>query len=607
MIRDRRLATAFVGFYAFLSLLIMSPLLASGLRRSTVWPEGDASISIWANGFVAHFWTWNSSPLFSSGVFAPHGINLLANTTAWGLALLLAPVTWIVGPVASFNVELFLLPVVSAVAMQWSLRRLVPSPIARGIAGLIWGFSPFAMEALYWGWPNFLYLATPPLLLWVSSELIRGELTARRLGIFTGVMMSLQLLIGGEVAAMCLVVMSMVVLVTALWSLRQRRLPGDLTLARLGRFVGWTSLAGAPVGLSAALFALAGPAHLQSWVWPEAVFKISVPVSSLWSDPVASGAFHPGWEPVYPSHFYFGPILLVAVVVSALATRRALGWVSLALAAMGVWLIRGVRAPLHPFAVLWRLPVVHNIVVGRYVLITWFAAAIAMALGVESLLRTLRKRHVGARTSLGLVGALSALVLAAPALAIFHAGPWHSQTPRVDRGLTWVAHHEPATPVVVAFPFNESSAAMIQQVDQQLKIRLLGGWGPQPGYDPSEISADTTLVFLSELRTHQPTETQLREIATFFAAHEVTDLVIPRRVATPLERGYLQPYQIVAAFSEIYGAPRVVAGEWHWDLRHAPELGTPLVLAPKRWEYCAWGIGRVNPAAVPGCVLDSKR
>lgn len=585
----------------------MSPLLTSGLRRSTVWPEGDASISIWANGFVAHFWTWNPSPLFSSGVFAPHGMNILANTTSFGLALLLAPVTWLVGPVASFNLELFLLPIASAVAMQWSLRRLIPSPVARGIAGLIWGFSPFAMEALYWGWPNFLYLVTPPLLLWVCSELVRSQWSVRRLGVVTGVAMSLQLLIGGEVAAMCLVAMAIVVMVTSIWSVSTRRLPGELSVARLGKFVGWTSLTAAPVGLGAAIFALAGPAHLQSWVWPEAVFKISVPISSLWSGPVASGAFHPGWEPVYPSHFYFGPLLLVAMVASALAARRALGWIALGLAVVGVWLIRGVRAPLHPFAILWRLPVVHNIVVGRYVLVTWFAAAIAIALGVDTLLRVLRQRDWSPNFALATVATLTVAILIAPALAIIDAGPWHSQTPRVDRGLTWVARHEPGTPVVVAFPFNESSAAMIQQVDEHLRLRLLGGWGPQPGYAASEIPAETTLVYLSEIRTGQPTAAQLRAIATFFAAHGVTDLVIPRHVTTPLERGYLQPYQIVAAFTEIYGLPSVAAGDWHWDLRHGPQRGQPVVLPTKRWEYCAWGIGRVNPSAVPACVIGSKR
>jgi hypothetical protein len=219
----------------------------------------------------------------------------------------------------------------------------------------------------------------------------------------------------------------------------------------------------------------------------------------------------------------------------------------------------------------------------------------------------MRERHWSSIFSTAAVTALTVATVAAPALAIIDAGPWHAQSPRVDRGLTWVARHEPATPVVVAFPFNESSAAMIQQVDQNLKIRLLGGWGPQPGYARVEIPATTTLVYLSELRTSQPTESRLRQIATFFSAHGVTDLVIPRRVATPLERGYLQPYQIVAVFTEIYGPPAVVAGDWHWDLRHRPQIGRPLVLAPKRWEYCAWGIGRVNPAAVPGCVLDSKR
>ena len=65
--------------------------------------------------------------------------------------------------------------------MMWSLKRLIPSPYARGVAGLVWGFSPFAMEAFYWGWPNFLFLVAPPLVLWALVELLHATSTPKRL------------------------------------------------------------------------------------------------------------------------------------------------------------------------------------------------------------------------------------------------------------------------------------------------------------------------------------------------------------------------------------------------------------------------------------------
>jgi hypothetical protein len=602
MVDRRRISLAFVALYVALSVIIMSPLARSGLLHSTVWPEGDASISIWANGYVAHFWTWGSNPLYTSSLFFPHGLNLLANTTSFGLALLLAPLTWLCGPVASFNLELFVLPTLSAMSMQWALRRVVPSPVARGVAGLIWGFSPFAMEALYWGWPNFLYLVTPPILWWVTVELLHPEQSPRRLGILAGIAFSCQVLVGGEVAAICLVVLVASTIVVTLWSLVVRRWPGALTPRRLGAFLGWGVAASAPLGIPVGLYALAGPAHLTSWVWPEYLFKVSIPLSVLWSSPVASGAFHPGWNPVYPSHFYFGPVLLIVALVAVLTTRRAAAAASAGLGILGLWLMCGASAPLHLVSILWRLPVVHNIVVGRYVLVAWFAVALAVALGVERSVGWLAATTGSTRAGVGVTMAVVVASLVAPATAIVDAGPWHSQVPRVDRGLGWVARHEPPTPVVAAFPLPESSAAMLQQVANNLPIRLIGGWGPQPGYPRSQSRAVTTLIALSEMVHDQPSERDALAVAHFFAAHHVTDLIVPQRVRHPHTRGYREPYQIVALYSEIYGSPTLAAGDWHWNLRHRRPITQVRTLSAPRWRHCAWQVGRHHPEAIPACV-----
>jgi hypothetical protein len=159
----------------------------------------------------------------------------------------------------------------------------------------------------------------------------------------------------------------------------------------------------------------------------------------------------------------------------------------------------------------------------------------------------------------------------------------------------------------MAFPFFESSAAMIQQVSEHLPIRLLGGWGPQNGYSPAEMPAVNDLLYLSEVSMFQLTSEQLRQIAAFLSRHGVTDIVVPVHIRRPLNRGYLEPFQMVVALSEIYGSPQVVAGDWHWNLRVHRLQGTPIVLSERRWQYCAWGLGRVNPRAVGNCVATSGR
>ena len=49
-------------------------------------------------------WPHGQNPFFSTALFHPTGINLLAQTSVTGLSLPLVPVTWIWGPVASLNV-----------------------------------------------------------------------------------------------------------------------------------------------------------------------------------------------------------------------------------------------------------------------------------------------------------------------------------------------------------------------------------------------------------------------------------------------------------------------------------------------------------------------
>ena len=61
--------------------------------------------------------------------------------------MVLAPVTWAFGPVASMNVALTLAPALSALAMFVLVAPVGGLDACRGAAGLLYGFSPWSWSA----------------------------------------------------------------------------------------------------------------------------------------------------------------------------------------------------------------------------------------------------------------------------------------------------------------------------------------------------------------------------------------------------------------------------------------------------------------------------
>ncbi len=78
----------------------------------------------------------------------PNGANLLSNTSGTLVGMVLAPVTWLVGPVFSTNVALTLAPALSAWGRRVAARRLVTVKVAAIPAGLLDGYSAAVVDSL---------------------------------------------------------------------------------------------------------------------------------------------------------------------------------------------------------------------------------------------------------------------------------------------------------------------------------------------------------------------------------------------------------------------------------------------------------------------------
>ena len=77
---------------------------AEGGTTHTLCGCGDPALFLWFFQWPATALAHGQNPFFSTALFHPEGINLLAQTSVTGMSLPLVPVTWIWGPVASLNV-----------------------------------------------------------------------------------------------------------------------------------------------------------------------------------------------------------------------------------------------------------------------------------------------------------------------------------------------------------------------------------------------------------------------------------------------------------------------------------------------------------------------
>jgi hypothetical protein len=97
-----------------------------------------------------------SNPLFSMRQNVPLGVNMMANTSALGVSIPLAPLTMLVGPKITYLLWLGGAPALTAFTSYWVLsRNVVKSRVAAAVGGAFIGFAPGVVHHAN-GQPNFL-------------------------------------------------------------------------------------------------------------------------------------------------------------------------------------------------------------------------------------------------------------------------------------------------------------------------------------------------------------------------------------------------------------------------------------------------------------------
>ncbi len=608
---------------------------------------GDTSLFTWFLEWPAYAIAHGLNPFYSTAMHYPGGVNLLANTSVVAIGLLLAPVTWLFGPIASLNVALTLAPALSAVSMYVLLRRWVTWAPAAFVGGLLYGFSPFILVTLTDAHLMLGMAVVPPLVVACLDELLfRQRRKPVPTGVVLGLLLTVQFFIGTEVLVITVLMGVVGVVLIVVYSAWRR--PSELRAH--ARYAATGLSAGAAVALLLlvlpAWYALSGPSHFGSSVWPGLIGRIARKQRTVpnyfffrWS-PLNSAVatLHDrivgGYQGRVLSYQYFGTWMAVVVVGGTAAwwrDRRL--WLFGAVAAISAVLSLGSRAgEWLPWKSLQNLPILENVVPYRFVLITYLAVAVMLALIVEHVYVAVNGWRASAKEAGGPTGpsrraaaippwggamaatAVAVIALVQPAIYLTQSIPVTAGPANLPAWFKTVAPSLPDHQVLLVLPapFTSFDNPMTWQAVDHMRFSMVGEGGPggillQAG---KETDAATVLAALSAPNAVPPTLTAgaVTHVRQALDAWGVTMVVIPDQTDLPT---YDQISSVTVAAALITAAtgqrPIHQSRAWVWsNIGH-----TGAVHAGKaRLTRCTAGVADRGAGAVrhaTNCVLATPR
>jgi len=493
-----RLWTTTVVIASFLALATLANLPAWLHGPSRSLPAlggpgtGDPAQEVWFLGFVQNAVFHGHNPFFTTLLNYPHGVNLMANTSILLPGLLMAPVTALWGPVASFNVLLVVGFACSATAAYLVFGRWIRWLPAAYAGGLLYGFSAFAVGQGR-GHLFLVFAPFPPLLVMALDEiLVRQRSSATRWGIGLGLLCAAQLLISTEVLADS-VVLAVIGIALVAWVCRDR------VRAHIGYAARALSLA-AVVFLTVCAYPLYmlffGPERTTGRQHGAA--DLSSLSADVGSQITVTSLQHFGnfsakavGDALVASNLtengaYLGIIFVfVLVLIAVRHRRRPIVQFSVALALVAIVLSWGPRLTVDgyrtsiplPMALLWKFPLLNSSVPIRFSLFVMLFAGLLLAVGLDEI-RAMNVSRIPGAWAAAAVGTVALLPL-------IPAWPYPMTAVAVPHLFGLAVSPVPAGSVVltqpVPLPHQPNSQAMLWQAVDGMRYQMIGGYAFTPG------------------------------------------------------------------------------------------------------------------------------
>jgi hypothetical protein len=557
----RALAVAAVA-YAVVALLAYRPIWPGDNSRLPTCACGDLVQGVWFLRWTSFALLHGHNPFLTDYIDYPSGVNLAQNTSMPLLGVVVAPFTWVFGPVAGLNVLLWLSFPVSASAGFVACRRWARWVPAAFVGGLLYGFSPY-MIGQGAGHLNLLFVPFPPLILLAADELlVRQRWSPRRTGVTLGLLGAAQFLVSPEIFGSTLVVATIGVVVLALTAPRQFR---RRVRHALGGLVWAVPVCGLIIGYPAYL-EIAGPglvvgsAH-GSYPFPDDLLSPVVPDANQLFAPSAwvavGNRFVVG--DIVENGGYLGIPFLALLCVAVVQYRReaivrfaAVMAVAAGVLSLGPSLTVDSRttAVKLPFALLDHLPLVTDFVDARFSLYVDLFAALILAVWIDRMHARSRRRPAHGRRRPALIRASSVVLVCATTVALIPLVPrwpypsFPTSVPSFFRSAA--VGRVPPGSVALTYPYPDypNLEGMLWQAEASMRFRIVGGYALVPGVDRQS--------------SYNPFPTYLPSVPSTLVADEVggaPSTVVPgTTTATPAEvRAFLRRYRVETVIGAAVG------------------------------------------------------
>jgi hypothetical protein len=613
--------------YLLLSVFTWWSVWSDHPTTNTVCGCGDPSLFTWFLDWPAYAIAHGLNPFYSTAMGYPHGVNLLANTSEVGLGLLLAPVTWIFGPIATLNVSLTLAPFLSALAMFVLLQRWTSWAPAAFIGGLLYGFSPLILSNSGSAHLQVTMLVVPPLAVACLDELLfRQHRRPVTTGVLLGVLVAVQFFLGTEILAItviCGILGLGLVIIHARWQDQQvlrERAPFALSGLKAAAVTAVVLLA------FPAWFALFGPASLPGPIWP-------VPLSQY--------ASHLKWYVLVPpatnTDQYLGLGLALVLLCGLLIWRRDRRlWLFGTVGLISIVLALGTLDPIFSL-----FPLLENIVPTRFNAVVYLAVAVMLGIILDHVYAAVSSRmanrlhqpaghHRSERLSrfrgwarLRLprcVGASAAILVAAAALLPI-ASEWSQGIPiaisrvAIPSWFKTSAARSDKHQVLLVFPDAVSQESpMTWQTLDDMRYAMVdeGGPGGATTRGGKERVAENVLAIVSSANTGYSarakviTPEKIARVQQALTAWKVTTVVIPAEPSLPYYDS-VPSVRIAAGLMTAATGQRPIHKDGAWVWTNVDHSGPPILVSATTFAVCTSdklpGNVAVDFAAV--CVMKS--
>lgn len=394
---------------------------------------GDGGQEIWFLGITANQLAHFHNPFFTDLVNAPHGVNLANVTSMPFLGTLCAPLTWIWGPIFSYNFLTVLSPLTAALALYWVAGRWVQRRSARFIAGLLYGFSPYLVAQL-WGHLFLTMIFVFPIMVLAINEIfVRQQWKPWRSGALLALCLVAQIGISPELLLNALIIALPLI---AILVIRLTRRPLAATIYAAKSIGVALACAALPLGLFVYNF-LYGEGHMTgayrdagivanlkidgfAFLLPGSFQKFGFGVANS----IDALIFYRG-DSIHPDPFESGgfigiPLILLILASLPLVIRRREIWV------LGIGFFTAVSVAVGaeptvngqfigirgPFSKLRELPLLESSIASRWTLYMWLFLALIVGIILDRVITYFATTPTSIRRTQRLAAATCLAVLA---------------------------------------------------------------------------------------------------------------------------------------------------------------------------------------------------